>query len=331
MPNVAPYAAATAVGVIGGAYCAYRLYQQSQHRIPEQWTQVGTLKDIYVYPVKSCQPVKIEQVECTIIGLKKGWLRDRVLMVIDDANNFITARAFPELYLVKPTINNSVLTLSRDGADSIDVDLAEVIANQKSKTATVWGIEVPVYDCGDDASAWFTKLINRPSSTYRLAYYASQNCRDPPKDPRVKVFKFTKNDTGALGDDTSFNLINEASVQDLNSRVGELEITPRQFRPNFVLSGAKPYDEDNWKFVKIGENVFEIVMPCTRCAITTMDPETGARHPDSEPLKTLRSYRLMEGEKMRKVMGTSPRMGLQMSLRSASGGTITLNDPIYVA
>ncbi|XP_028178360.1 mitochondrial amidoxime-reducing component 1-like [Ostrinia furnacalis] len=72
-------------------------------------------------------------------------------------------------------------------------------------------------------------------------------------------------------------------------------------------------------------------MPCTRCAITTMDPETGARHPDSEPLKTLRSYRLMEGEKMRKVMGTSPRMGLQMSLRSASGGTITLNDPIYVA
>ncbi|XP_028160157.1 mitochondrial amidoxime reducing component 2-like [Ostrinia furnacalis] len=160
MPNVAPYAAAaaTAVGVLGGAYCAYRLYQhQSQSRIPEQWTQVGTLKDIYVYPVKSCQPVKIDQVECTILGLKTGWLRDRVLMVIDDANNFITARAFPELYLVKPTINNSVLTLSRDGADSIDVDLAEVIANQKSKTATVWGIEVLVYDCGDDASAWFTK------------------------------------------------------------------------------------------------------------------------------------------------------------------------------
>lgn len=38
------------------------------------------------------------------------------------------------------------------------------------------------------------RLINKPESTFRLVYYASQNCRKPPTDPRTKVFKFTKND-----------------------------------------------------------------------------------------------------------------------------------------
>ncbi|KAL0819762.1 hypothetical protein ABMA28_007804 [Loxostege sticticalis] len=286
---------------------------------------------MFVYPIKSCQPVPVDKVECTFLGLKNGWLRDRLLVVVDDANNFITARGFPVLYSVKPSVNNSVLTLRTADGSFVNVDLAEVVATQKPKTATVWGNELPVYDCGDEASAWFTKLINKPESTFRLVYYASQNCRKPPTDPRTKVFKFTKNDAGAFGDDTSFNLINEASVEDLNSRVKDSEITVAHFRPNFVLAGAKAYDEDNWKFVKIGENVFKIVMPCTRCVITTMDPETGARHPDNEPLKTLRSYRLVEGEKLRKIMGTSPRMGLQMALRSSPGGFISLNDPIYVA
>lgn len=71
-------AAVAAAGVLGGAYCAYRIYQEAQKtRLPDQWTQVGTLKDVYVYPVKSCRGVPLEKVECTFIGLKSGWLRDR--------------------------------------------------------------------------------------------------------------------------------------------------------------------------------------------------------------------------------------------------------------
>lgn len=61
-----------------------------------------------------------------------------------------------------------------------------------------------------------------------------------------------------------FNLINEASIDDLNSRLTDCKVSERNFRPNFVLVGAQPYAEDNWKFVKIGENVFEIIKPCTR-------------------------------------------------------------------
>lgn len=319
-------------GVIGGAYCAYRLYERaSRVNIPENWTQVGTLKDLYVYPIKSCGAVRVDKAECSLLGLRDGWLRDRFLMVVDDKNNFITARSYPELLLVEPSVRSSVLTLNQANMEPISVNLAEVVSLQKPKTATVWGVTVPVYDCGWAVSEWFSRLIDRSTTNYRLVYYASQSSRNLRINSINPIFKFGKEDTGAFPDEVSYNLINQASVDDLNTRLKETQVTPRSFRPNFVLSGAKAYDEDNWKFVKIGENVFEIIKPCVRCILTTIDPETGIRNPKTEPLETLKSYRQLEDPAARRTAGNSPRMGLQMALRSGPGGLISLNDPIYVA
>lgn len=68
---------------------------------------------------------------------------------------------------------------------------------------------------------------------------------------------------GALPDETSFNLINESSIEDLNTRL-KSPVSHNYFRPNFVVAGAKPLDEDNWKFIKIGDTVFKNIKPCTR-------------------------------------------------------------------
>uniref|UniRef100_A0A2A4J1D0 MOSC domain-containing protein n=1 Tax=Heliothis virescens TaxID=7102 RepID=A0A2A4J1D0_HELVI len=325
-------ASVAAAGVLGSAYCAYRLYQNYQNKptkIPETWTQVGVLKTLSVFPIKSCGAILLNQAECTLLGLKDGWLRDRVLMVVDEKNNFITARVYPELFAVEPSFKSSVLTLKHANMESVSVNLAEVVATQKRIKAVVWGDPVPVYDCGREVSEWFTKVLNRNNEKYRLVYYASENCRKMVKAD--KYYKFGKNDTGAFPDETSYNLINEASVEDLDRRVESTRITTNHFRPNFLLTGAKPYEEDNWKFVKIGENVFEIIKPCMRCLLTTIDPETGIRDPKVEPLTTLRKYRLAETPAERKAAGNSPRMGLQMTLRSGPGGLISVNDPIYAA
>lgn len=331
--NVPLYVTATvtAAGVLGGAYCAYRLLQEKPVKLPEKWEQVGVLKEINVYPIKSCGRVTLETVECTNMGLRDGWLRDRVLMVVDDKDNFITARGFPELLAVQPTIRNSVLTLEHPNMEKLNVNLAEIVALQKPKTAIVWGDPVPVYDCGWEVSEWFSRLIDRSPLNFRLVYYASENCRKL-RGSANKIYKFRKEDTGALPDETSFNLVNEASVDDLNTRLSNNnKVTTKNFRPNFVLKGAKPYDEDNWKFVKIGENVFEIIKPCLRCVLTTIDPETGIRNANTEPLQELKKYRQLTNPEERKSGGSSPKMGLQMALRSGPGGKISLNDPIYVA
>ena len=55
--------------------------------------------------------------------------------------------------------------------------------------------------------------------------------------------------------DTAAVLItNTASLKDLNSRVTE-KVDMMQVRPNIVVSSTKPFDEDNWAYVRIGEGL----------------------------------------------------------------------------
>lgn len=75
--------------------------KQRQQRPPTKWRQVGVLEDIVIFPVKSMGPVRIDdRIECTELGLKYGWLRDRSLMVVNQAGKFVTARQWPMLIKV---------------------------------------------------------------------------------------------------------------------------------------------------------------------------------------------------------------------------------------
>ncbi len=73
-------------------------------------------------------------------------------------------------------------------------------------------------------------------------------------------------------------------------------ISMSRFRPNLVVSGTAPFAEDTWRRIRIGAIVFDVVKPCARCVITTVDPETAAT--GKEPLRTLATYRNVGGEVM---------------------------------
>ena len=61
---------------------------------------------------------------------------------------------------------------------------------------------------------------------------------------------------------------------------------------HYVLDDADlPFEEDHWKYVKIGETIFRVAKPCKRCAFVTVNPLSGRHHSDTEPLKTLRTFR----------------------------------------
>lgn len=94
---------------------------------------------------------------------------------------------------------------------------------------------------------------------------------------------------GAYPDASTYSLINEASITDLNSRLDE-PITSQNFRSNFVVKGATAYEEDKWDWMKIGNVILRNIKPCTRCILTTVDPETGTKNAKAEPLKTLKRY-----------------------------------------
>lgn len=87
---------------------------------------------------------------------------------------------------------------------------------------------------------------------------------------------------------TSYNILNERSVEDLVKRIGNNSVTLHNFRPTIVIA-TEPFAEDEFDWVKIGDVVFRLTKPCTRCALTTVNQETGEGNKNGDPLKTLRT------------------------------------------
>jgi uncharacterized protein YcbX len=55
-------------------------------------------------------------------------------------------------------------------------------------------------------------------------------------------------------------IVSEASVKEVNSRLkkGEKEVNAATFRPNLVIKGGSPYQEDEWQKIVIGDQIFKV-------------------------------------------------------------------------
>ena len=63
-----------------------------------------------------------------------------------------------------------------------------------------------------------------------------------------------------------------------------------RFRPNVVLAGLEPFDEDHVDTISADGVTLKLVKPCTRCQVTTTDQDTA--EVGDEPLVTLARYRM---------------------------------------
>lgn len=62
-------------------------------------------------------------------------------------------------------------------------------------------------------------------------------------------------------------LLSEESVNDLSVRA-QKSLPPLQLRPNIVVKGCKPYAEDDWEWIKIGDRaIIRNIKSCTRYVI----------------------------------------------------------------
>jgi len=83
---------------------------------------------------------------------------------------------------------------------------------------------------------------------------------------------------------------------------------------------SEAWYEDNWRLIKIGECKFKVNQPCIRCALTTIDPISKTKDPDSEPLRTMSTFR--RGPKGGVVFG--------MHVTPLNTGVVKLGDPLEV-
>lgn len=239
------------------------------------------LSALYRFPMKSAIGERLQRAELDGIGLAG----DRRWMLVDASNGrFLTQRALPQMSQLSALWNASGgLTLSTAGRPSLDVALPD--PNSDLRGTFIWKDSMLVPDVGDDAAAWLSEFIGKPC---RLVHVPNERARDIPGSllPEEKV---------GFADGFPLLLIGQASLDDLSSRVGRpLEML--RFRPNLVVEGSAPFAEDEWKRIRIGGVEFSVAKGCTRCILTTIDPATGERSPDREPLTTLKTYREREGE-----------------------------------
>lgn len=234
------------------------------------------LSALYRYPLKSAAGQSLVRAQTDPLGL----VDDRRWMLADAVSGrFISQRTLPKLGLLKATPIPAGLLLEAAGAGRIEI--ARPNGEAQQFRVGIWAEQADALDAGDLAAGWLGGVLG---IACRLVYLPVE--RGVPVDTAYAA----SGEQTAFTDGYPFLLLNQASLDDLCARVGRrLEIL--RFRPNLVIQGALAYAEDEWRRIRIGEVAFRVVKPCTRCVVTTLDPASGTRDGQSEPLATLARYR----------------------------------------
>ena len=218
---------------------------------------------IFTSPVKS---LSLSQQTTVAVGFS-GIEDDRRFHLINGEGGLLTQRQYGRLALVQAQYlgESDYLTLRFPDGRVLE-GLPELGG---SVTTTMWGRQVSGREV---TGMWSEALSSYCSSSVRL----------------VKT-----DDPGACFDEYPVSLLSQASVDGLEGRVsGAPKFDGRRFRPSFLFEGCSPHEEDTWLggVVQVGPELrLRLVAPDPRCAITTLDPDTGER--DFDMPKLLLTYR----------------------------------------
>jgi uncharacterized protein YcbX len=235
------------------------------------------------YPVKSCRGHAVDAATVERCGLAG----DRRWMLIDDRDHTVTAREEPALVLVTPEPTPDGLILSAQGRPPLTVSFPEPSA----VPARVHAHEITATPAAPAAHDWFSRLLDRPVRLVHL---------DDPARRRTDPDFTEPGDRVSLADGYPLLLTTTESLDALNDLVaagphaGAGPMTMTRFRPNLVVTGAPAWAEDGWRRVRIGAAEFRAVKGCSRCVLTTVDPEAGVK--GREPLYTLARHRSWDGK-----------------------------------
>lgn len=232
-----------------------------------------SLAEITIYPIKSCGGVPLDSARLEPRGLQY----DRRWMLVDEKGDFLTQREYPRMALIHVALLNDALELQAPDMDCLRIPI-EAVSNN-TRVVTVWNDCVEARDVGEEGSVWFSDYLH---TSCRLVVMTGESRREVDRAYAVR------DDLVSFADAFPLLLISDASLADLNARL-ESPIPMKRFRPNIVVSGCEPYEEDTWEVIRIGDTRLHIVKPCARCTIPTVDTITGVMA--VEPLKTLASYR----------------------------------------
>lgn len=238
------------------------------------------VQDLYLYPIKSLGGIRVQQAEVE----ERGFRYDRRWMLVDAQGEFVTQRVHPQLSLLQVTLEKPALLVTDklDPARRLAFPLDQADGNEMN--VQIWGDQVLAQEVGVEVSQWFSDFLGMD---VHLVVMPERSHRK--MDPRYAV----RAESVSFADGMPYVIIGQSSLDDLNQRLNE-PVRMDRFRPNLVVSGGAPFAEDQLKHLQIGAVEFQVVKPCARCVMITVDQQTGVR--GKEPLQTLSAYRTVNNK-----------------------------------
>jgi uncharacterized protein len=234
---------------------------------------MATIRELNIYPLKSGRAVPKRQARLAATGFE--W--DRHWMAASPEGVFMSQRTQPRLALVEPEISDDALTLRAPGLPPLRVPLQP---EGPTQLARVWKDSISGLDQGDAAGNWLTDAVGLPARLLRISPVLDRHANTEFAGTTPAPVSFT--------DGFPILVCNVASLEHLNSRMPE-PVPMERFRPNIVLDGLEPFEEDRISALRFGHVTLRLVKPCTRCVITSTDQRTGAL--STNPLPVLRAFR----------------------------------------
>lgn len=241
----------------------------------------GRVTGLYIYPVKSCRGIRLNEMTITA----RGPQHDREWMIVDEQSQFLTLRTVSKLAEIKTSIQGPYLHLYA-GANKILVNTQDEC--EQVEDVTIWG---ETFSAGIENKSINEALSDFLTKTVKLVRYQKQSFRDL-EEAATDVVKETM-----FADSRPVLLTNENSLKDLNSKLVQKGLAPSQmerFRSNIVIEGPPAYLEEAWGKIQIGDVTFENPKMCVRCPVITQDVETG-KVVSKETLTTLAEEQKKKG------------------------------------
>ena len=233
---------------------------------------------LHMYPIKSCQGIDIQQAELTATGFKY----DRHWMLVDRQGQFLTQREYPRLARVQTGLVDDALIVSIDGGQQLELPLAS--DDSRRREVRVWNDRCSAALVSQQANRWFSDYLDIDCELVFLPE-SEQRRVDP-------VFARNQQIVG-FADGFPLLVLSRASIDLLNSKLPQ-KVEINRFRPNIVIDGCGAHAEDEWSRISVNQIDIDLVKPCSRCVIPSIDQASAEKHPSI--LKTLAGYRRQDGK-----------------------------------
>ncbi|HXN14059.1 MAG TPA: MOSC N-terminal beta barrel domain-containing protein [Candidatus Acidoferrales bacterium] len=281
---------------------------------------IGTVKEIWRYPVKSMAGERLQRANVGALGIygDRGWaIRDEKAGEIRNARKLPALLHCTAVYLREPSgcdVPPAQITMP-DGTTfrSDCAEASEKLSEMLGRPVTIWPVQPPserdllrrAKPDNPDMKAEMREVFGR---------LESEPLPDFSKLP-PQILKFTS-PFGTFFDAFPFHLLTTASLSALAGHNPTADFDSRRFRPNLLVETERGLDglvEAEWsgRTLRIGATRIKVEIPTVRCVIPTLD-QPGVKK-DPSVLRTI-------------VRDAAQNLGAYATI--ANAGTIALGDEV---